>query len=426
MLPKTKQTILKWIRRISGFILLCTIIFVNIYRFNNNIYANYEKAVDYGRVREVKEFINPVMAAVFYIGKNQEKTNLASYISHLDNYRTQNVKMLLIPNKITEESNKIIQKLYAEISKHNTINYIILLHNPDTDNKTHINLLQQTFATREIETVDITHNIAEIEKDLDKFMHEANTLVVFTTDLNLMPNDLSSDLSLNEALYFAQKNHYKIHMFDKVDTQLARALENDYATWYENLDKQQESVLAQQKFNLNTYIQHYGNDINYYFETNLKLAPEEDAIWPKKQEKNYRLFDRGYVYARFFTTDNKEIFSRAKIDKNKGIIVGIIEIARKAAIKVTQPIKAYKIYLLTDLEKIAPNNNNYLIKHLETNDGIYVQYHNKRALLAADERPQDTEAIVSMLRQRAQIADDVAIENLEFYKFKTVEITHEN
>lgn len=422
MLLKTRKILKKWIRRTLIAVFSCGFICINIYRFNHNIYANYEKAVDYGRVREVKEVINPIMAAVFYAGKNQNKTNLASYISHIDNYRTQNVKMLLVPDKMTAETQQIIEKLYSKIGKHNKISYIILIHNPETDIKAHTQLLQQAFATKEIEAIDITQNISEIEKDIDKFMQENESLAVFTADLNASV----TDLALNEALYFAQKNHYKIHMFDKVDTQLAQALENDYAAWFENIDKQQESLLAQQKSNLGTYVRHYGNDIDYYFRKNLQLSPEEDTVWPQKKEKNYRLFDRGYVYARFFTTENKEIFSRAKIGKNKGVIVGIIEIARKAAVKITQPIESYKIYLLTDLEKISSNNNRSLVKHLETDDGVYIQYRGKRALFAADERAQDTATLIDMLRQRAQIADDVAIENLEFYKFKTVEITHEN
>jgi hypothetical protein len=229
----------------------------------------------------------------------------------------------------------------------------------------------------------------------------------------------------DEAIYFAQKNHYKIHIFDEVDTQLAKAWEEDYAAWFEDDDKE-ESLLTQQKSNLETYINHYGNELLTYFVVNLNLPRGERALWPEKTAENYRLFDRGYIYVRFFTDGGREIFSRAKVGKNKGVIVGMIEIARKAAEKLYQPIESAKIYVLTDLEKIEKDENVPLVNYLERDDGIYVQYHKKIALLAADERPEDEESLQAMLRQRAQIPAEVANKKVEFYKFKTVEINYEN
>ena len=45
------------------------IVWANVNRFKHNLYANYEKIVDYGRVRETEESVHPVMAAIFYDDK---------------------------------------------------------------------------------------------------------------------------------------------------------------------------------------------------------------------------------------------------------------------------------------------------------------------------------------------------------------------
>jgi hypothetical protein len=159
---------------------------------------------------------------------------------------------------------------------------------------------------------------------------------------------------------------------------------------------------------------------------NLDVAADKEAIWPDKTPETYRLFDRGTVYIRFFGNGNKEVFSRAKIGKNKGIIVAIVELARKAVAKKIQPISAYKIYLLTELEKIEKDINSPLINYLETDDGVYVQYKRRSALMTADERPDEEAALMAAIRNRIKLPDEVDDAQLEFYRFKTVEMEHEN
>ncbi|MBR6355893.1 MAG: hypothetical protein IKR92_03455 [Alphaproteobacteria bacterium] len=425
MLPSTKKFFRKWLRRLAILLVLGGVIWLNVHRFYYNTYANYEKAVEYGRVREYKEVINPVIAAIFYLGRNEPKADIESYMSHFDNYRTQNVKMLTVPENITDESEKVIQKLYREINRHNKVNYIVLVHNQNDDVEKHLQLLQQAFDTEEIEAVSIVPDVAATERDLNAFLQDKTSLVVLVADLKQQIGTSADDLLVNEALYFAQKNSYKIHIFDEVDTQLAQAWEDDYTAWFDD-ENGEESRLAMQKANLEAYISHYGAEIMRYFAENLQLAPEQEAIWPEKNVQNYRLFDRGYVYVRFFTTGGREIFSRAKIGKNKGIIVGIIELARKAVLKISQPIESAKIYLLTDLEKIEKERNMSLVKYLETDDGVYVQYRKRSALLVADERADNTADLLDLLRQRMQMPEDAALEEMEFYKFKTVEMNYEN
>lgn len=426
MQPNMKKIMKKWLQRLIMLLILCGIVWLNMNRFNHNIFANYEKAVDYGRVREYKEVINPVITAVFYAGKNEAKSDIASYMSHLDNYRTRNVKMLIVPEKITGESEKVITKLYKEIKKHNSVKYIVLVHRQNEALFEHLKLLKQMFETEEVEAVDMTQDVAVTEKNLEDFLREPEGLVVFAADLKQRIDLSDGDLLVNETLYFAQKNHYKIHVFDEVDTQLAQAWEDDYAAWFENAEGKDENILAQQQSNLKNYVEHYGEIIKDYFAANLHKSQQSGTTWPQKNEQNYRLFDRGYVYVRFFTTGGKEVFSRAKVGKNKGIIVGIIEIARKAVAKVSQPIESARIYLLTDLEKIGEIKNKPLIKYLETDDGVYIQYRKQIALIAADERPDDADDLMTLLRQRAQIPESVSVQEIEFYKFKTVEIDYEN
>lgn len=425
MLPSTKKFLQKWLRRLAILLIAGGAVWLNVRRFYYNTYANYEKAVDYGRVREYKEVINPIIAAVFYAGRNEQKSEITSYMSHWDNYRTQNVKMLTVPENVTDEAEKVIQKLYREIHRHNKIKYIVLVHRQSDNIEKHLQLLRQMFETEEVEAVELTQDVAETESDLDTFMKDAESLLVFAVDLKQRIGASDDDFLINEALYLAQKNSFKIYIFDEVDTQLAQAWEADYAAWFED-ENGEDAHLAQQKANLSAYLNHYGADIMHYFIENLKQTPEQETIWPEKNVQNYRLFDRGYVYARFWTTGGREIFSRAKIGKNKGIIVGVIELARKAVLKISQPIESVKIYLLTDLEKIEKDNNVPLINYLETDDGVYVQYHGRSALLVADERSDNSVDVLDLLRRRMQIPENDALEKMEFYKFKTVEMNYEN
>ena len=47
MLIRTKRMLKKWIVRCAVFLAVVLLCYVNIHRLNNNIYSNYERAVDY-------------------------------------------------------------------------------------------------------------------------------------------------------------------------------------------------------------------------------------------------------------------------------------------------------------------------------------------------------------------------------------------
>ena len=416
----------KWLYRLLWLIFIAALCAVNIERFKNNNYANYEKAIDYGRVREEKEEIYPVIAAVFYQNDARQKNTISSYLNHWDTYRMEKVKMLIVPQNIDDESRKVITKLYERIRRHNQIKYIALVYDKSQDIQQHQQLLGQIFAQSAVDVIPLNEQQTDTEFDIQDYLNDVNTMVVFTADLNHGLSTQKRDFLLSEAIYFAQKNSYKIRVFDEVDTQLAKAMEDNYAAWFEQTEDKAKERLEREKNNLKMYAERYKDDILRYFALNLNSSAQEKPIWPQKNEQTFRLFDRGMVYVRFFGSGGKEIFSRAKIGKNKGIIVAVVELAHKAAVKMAQPIEKARIYLLTELERIEKIPNAPLVNYLETDDGIYVQYKRHRSLMASDERPTEEKALNEALYNRGKIPENTPDSKIEFYKFKTVEIDYEN
>lgn len=420
MLQTTRRKIKKWSIRLFWLAVVALVVGANYNRFYHNNYANYEKAVDYGRVREDKEVMRPVVSAVFYQQEKRKDKSLSGYLNHWDSARLQNPKMLIVPKQLTDESRRVIGKLYKEIKRAAEIESVLLIHDATVNKAEHAKLLKKILGA-EVRNLLFSEQDAGQDTKLDEFLQNKGSLVVFTADLNETEQD---KFLIDEAMYAAQRHFYKIRIFDEVDRQLARALEDNYASWFESANEVNE--LQRQQNNLREYVNHYGQDILQYFIMNLDLDEDKSAVWPDKTPETYRLFDRGVVYIRFFGSGNKEVFSRAKIGKNKGIIVAVVELARKAVAKRIRPITAYKIYLLTELEKIEKERNAPLVNYLETDDGIYVQYRGRSALMAADERPENEAELAVAIRTRAKIPDEATDEDIEFYRFKTVEMEHEN
>lgn len=416
MLQTTRRKLKKWSIRLFWVAVAAVVVWVNYNRFYHNNFANYEKAVDYGRVREDKEIIRPVIAAVFYQTEQIKSKTLSGYLSHWKADNLQNPKILIVPESVTDANLQVITKLYNKIKQFAAVKSITFVGGDSLQE--HKSLLRRNFGA-EVHSPEFSAQDIFSAKEIDEFLQQDGAMAVFGADFN---GDDKDNFLIDEAVYLAQKNAYKIRVFDEVDTQLARALEDNYASWFESGNTVNE--LQRQKNNLQEYINHYGRDILQYFTMNLGAAGD-NAIWPDKTPETYRLFDRGTVYIRFFGNGNKEVFSRAKIGKNKGIIVAIVELARKAVAKKIQPV-AYKIYLLTELEKIEKDVNLPLINYLETDDGLYVQYRRRSALMAADERPNEEEALMTAIRGRVKVPDTVADEQMEFYRFKTVEMKNED
>ena len=419
----TLKKIFKWLFFAA---VLWWIIQANINRFNNNLYANYEKIVDYGRVRENEEVISPVMAAIFYDDKVSAQKSITSYYNHFDNYKKRNVKMVVVPKDLTPDSRSIVRKLYAEIYKYNQVSDIALVLSTDSDVSAHIKMLQNVMQVQNVKRLILTEENLEAEKVIDSYLKSPHKMVVMLADLSESFSDKQPDFLLEETIYFAQKNFYHMEVFDVIDTKIAQSVDKDYVTLLSLTNNKDEQPLAvKQQRNLRLFITHYGAEIKRYFKMNLNS--DADIVWPEKSAGNFRLFDRGWVYVRFYDEEMQEVFARKAIGGDKGVIVALIEIARKAALKTdVKKIKYIKISLLTDIEEIAKAKDTLLISYLDQDDGIMVRSGSKKALLIVDERPDDPSELEKVLRQKAEIPDDEPEENIHFYKFKSVEIEDEN
>lgn len=428
MLIRTKRKLKKWMIFLSALLAAVLLCYVNIRRLGNNIYSNYEKAVEYGRVRENKEFIEPVIAAVFYKGREtQEKNkNVSTYLDHFENYKKRDVKIIVVPPKLTENSTPVVEKLYEEISKYNEIKKIALVVTANEAANRYTELLQRIIKPDNLLKIILNESDISAEKKVEECLSESNTLVVAASNLSYGINGvIDSDFLSEEIIWLAQKYAYKVHVFDALDTKMARAAYQDYESLFSPAISKEESAFKKQKRNLQKYVNQYENLLLKYFKQNLLLEMKQEAIFPAKNAQTYRLYDRGAVYIRFFGANGKEIFSRAKVGKNKGVIVSVVELARKAVHKIRQPIKSFKIYLFTDFEELEWNGDS-LVNYLETDDGVYIQYKDKKALMVADERPQNQDEWLAFLFSRAGVPQKASYKDIKLFKFKTVEIEDEN
>lgn len=415
---EAKQKYKTWIMRLIVLVILFMVGWINVYRFNNNIYANYERTVEYGRVREEKEIIEPVIAVVLYEAQREEPKNIAAYLNHADNFKRNNVRIVMIPRLINETNRSMIKKLYAEIYRNNKVKQVFLALPRNIDAGSHKRLLSEIMSNIKINRVNI-ENMKEIVNESEDIGTNGSLLVI--------PCDLitGNDKNVDFIMELAKERNYRLQIFDVIDTQMAEAIEHDYQFLTVAAAKE-KTMLGLQKYNLEMYKKQYAAGLQEFFAINLNRSKDEDSIWPDKSGRNFRLYDRGNVYVRFFAADGTVLFSKAKIGKNKGVVVALIEIARKAVNKNVRNIASYKIYLLTEMEELDWKNGAAGSDELEDDDGVYIKYRNNSALLAGDERPQSRDEIVARLRERAGIDAETKLEDLEFYRFKTVEIENEN
>ena len=110
-----------WFKRLLFIILLGLIVWANYIRLQDNNYSNYEKVIDYGRIKDNDKLIRPVITAIFYDGKNDRKSFISSYFNHSRNYKKTNIKMIIVPKKISAYSSEVVSKLYEEIQANNKI-----------------------------------------------------------------------------------------------------------------------------------------------------------------------------------------------------------------------------------------------------------------------------------------------------------------
>ena len=88
------------------------VIWANIVKLRNNDYSNYEKVIDYGRIKDEDKLIRPAIAAIFYQGKSDKKYSLSTYFNHSANYKKQNVRMVVVPKNLASYNAEVVEKLY--------------------------------------------------------------------------------------------------------------------------------------------------------------------------------------------------------------------------------------------------------------------------------------------------------------------------
>lgn len=426
MRKRTKILLRLWINRILVFMALSLIVWANVIRLQDNSFSNYEKAVDYGRVREDDAPVNPIIAAIFYEGKNKNTGLVSSYFNHAENYKRTNIKIIVAPKKITEYSREVVEKLYSEISKHNKIKKIALVYAYGSDVFLHHRMLQRTMKTDKIKDILVSEDNILAEKALDKYFSQKESMVVFLADLDNGLNQKNGDFLVGEAIYFAQKYFYQMNVFDVVDTQLAKALDRDYEALYPIDYVKHESVFEKQKTNLERYKKHYWPTLSGYFELNiLQLLNGGEIIMPSKNEENYRLYDRGCIVVKAMDENYIEIAEKAELHKNEAIVSSFINVVKYfVSTGVADKAKYYKVYLLTDMEYIERRGDALLMSYLDYDDGVYAEYNDKSAILVADDRPDNPEDLSKIVRKKAKISEDVADSDIKYYKFKTVEMKY--
>lgn len=412
---KTKEFLKKWLLRLLFVTIGLLVLWANVHRFRNNTFSNYEKAVDYGRVREEKESIEPVITAIFYEEKNPKKESLSSYLDHSANYRKENVKIVLVPPMLTDSGKAVIETLYKEIFLRNEIGEIFLVKSAGQSVLLHKDFLRKNIK----KNTQIT--VLDFAEFSDSVLDKKGTMAVFPVDLK---NGFAGNDYFEKLAEIAGKRHYKTRVFDAIDAEIEEAAEKKYAGLFAKDERENE--LDRQKNNLSAYKKTYEAALMTYFKINLNSGKKNGPVLPVKNSINYRLYDRGNVYVRLFGEGRQEIFSRAKIGKNKGIAVSLVEVANKAQLKLKQKIKYGKIYLLTDMEPLKARLNQEVTDYLDFDEGIYVNYKNKKALMSADEIAENKENFAEILRRRAQIPASAKDYEIQLYKFKTVEMEYEN
>ena len=423
-MPKKTSLFRKIMYRLLFVAILVLIVWANVNRFKHNLYANYEKVVDYGRVRETEESVHPVMAAIFYDDKGIEHKQISTYYNHIDNYKRKNVKIVIVPKDLTADSLLIVKKLYAEIYKYNQIKKIALISDGKSDVYAHADMIKRVMNTNRIEKAVLTEDNLAAESLFDRYLRKNHNVIVVLADLSTGFDAENTDFLLEEAVYFAQKYFYRLEVFDVIDTKIAQAIEKDYATLLSLTQNKDEPLVFKQIRNIALFVSHYKSELLQYFKMNLNMNAE--IIWPEKTEQNFRLFDRGWLNVRLYDEEMQEIFVRKAL-KDKGIIVSLIEIANKASLKIDiRKIKYIRINLLTDVEEINKAKDTLLINYLDQDDGVMIEYDSHRALIIADERPDEPAELERMLRRRVGVSMEEPEENIRFYKFKSVEIEDEN
>lgn len=399
-------------------ILLGLIVWANIARLQNNVYSNYERAVDYGRVREGKQDIRPALAAIFYADKEDTTAPISTYFDHSDNYKKHNIKIVVVPKNLTSDALDVVEKLYAEIRQNNVFEQIAIVYDGTGDIAPYKVMLREAMRAKKMTEFTLAADNLAAEPLIEAYLQQPQSLVVILADLSKGIGLADSDFLTAETIYWAQKYAYHLNVFDMIDTRIARAMEKDYASLFVTANNHDEPKLLRQKHNLEQYVERYGAMLWFYFKQNAEaVRQKQPVIQPQKNDESYRLFDRGTTYV--------EAENFAKQQENKGVVVSFMRLARRMSEKGVDYRQA-RLFLLTDKQPLVNNGDAALAKALDIDDGIMVLYRGYKALMLPHERPENMADLPKLLRKKAGIPVKVNLSKIRYYKFKMVEISDEN
>lgn len=430
MQRKTKIIFNKISKMLIFLAMVGCIVWINAAKLQDDTLSNYEKITDTGVRDYYGDPISPVIAALFYKDENAKVGFMSFDKSDLNgkDRNPENIKMSVVPKNVTSFNRPVIEKLYDEIPQKHKIKNIVVVYTDGKNAKEHINLINKKFSRTKITKVLVNQENELKEKEIDEYLKNDGTIIVFLANLDRGLNTEKSERLANEAVFFAQKNNYQMNVFDIVDEYVASALESGDDFAYMLSNKSSTDSLAKQKENLDRFALRNRGEILQYFIYNLEQARNKKKVaLPKKNNENYRLFDRGTVYIKVYNKEYAQVFEELKLNQDEGIIAVISNMAKDIMNSSKgETGKYFKIYLLTEMELINAENPTVLLNYLEANDGIYVSYKKQAGLLLATDRPGDPFAMVEKLRAIAQIKDNVKDSDLTFYRFKYAEIQYEN
>lgn len=428
MNKKNKNILMKTFKLAIFLAMIACIVWINALKLQEDTLSNYEKVTDTGSRDYYKDPITPVIAALFYRDENMQ-LGFKPYLKKSENHDSEDIKMAVVPKNISSFNRPVIEKLYEEIPTKTTVNRVVLIYTETKNAKEHTALIKKRFPQAKFTRVLVDQENELNEGDIDIYLQNKDTLVVFLANLDRGLNSEKSERLANEAVFFAQKNNYQMNVFDIVDEYIATALESgdDFSSLLGDSTTNTDS-LAEQKKNLDRYVMKNRSELLQYFAHNINLAMQKKPIEiPKKDNKNYRLFDRGTIYMKVYNKDYVQVFEALKLNQDEGIVAVLSNMA-KDIVASSRGItgKYYRIYLLTEMKPIHGESGDILSNYLEAEDGIYISYKKQAALLLGSDKPSDYDALISKLRNMAQIKDNVTNENINFYRFKYAEIQYEN
>ena len=109
-----------------------------------------------------------------------------------------------------------------------------------------------------------------------------------------------------------------------------------------------------------------------------------------------------------------------KLLQNDSVIEALIKLARRVVDRKSD-VNSVKMYLLTSKAPVDAS-----MRDLEDDDGVFVMYKGYKAVILPTQRAQGQKNLAAALRKKAAMPPDIDEANVQYYKFKAVEISDED